>query len=76
MAKKGKYVSLIERIFLDKYKKGDSEVPFQRDDIISYAQKLNISVPKNIGDVILLILPRSLLGFKLNQYTTPKNTVV
>ena len=28
------------------------------------------------GNVILLILSRSLLGLKLSQYTTPKNTVV
>lgn len=71
MAKKGKYVSLIERIFLDKYKKGDSEVPFQRDDIISYAQKLNISVPKNIGDVIYSFRYRTALPESIMK-TAPK----
>lgn len=49
---KGKYATLIERIFLDNYKKGDTEVPFMREDIIGYAKKLNIDVPKNVGDVL------------------------
>ena len=31
---------------------------------------------RNIGEVILLILSKSLFGLRLIQYTTPKNTVV
>lgn len=50
--KKGKYVQLIENIFLDKYNPGDTEVPFQREDIIDYAGRLGITVPKNLGDVL------------------------
>ena len=50
--KPSKYASIMEAIFLDAYSDGMVKVPFNRDAIIEYAAKLNISVPKNVGDVV------------------------
>ena len=46
------YRALIERIFLDRYKPGDTSVPFGRDDIPDAAEALGLGRPKNLGDVI------------------------
>lgn len=50
--KKNKYTSIIESIFLDQYKDGDSSVNFTREDIENKSRQLNIGLPKNLGDVI------------------------
>lgn len=47
-----RYSKLIESIFLEKYKKGDHEVYFERPDLEKKAEELNISLPKNLGDII------------------------
>ena len=49
---KNRYEQIIERIFLSKYQSGMREVDFLRQDIIDVAEELNISLPKNIGDLI------------------------
>lgn len=48
----GRYALLIERVFLDRYVKGATEVSFSREDIIFAAQQLAVEVPKNVGDVL------------------------
>ena len=52
MAKANRYSQIIEAIFLKSYKKGITEIPFTRDEIISTAVKLKIQLPKNIGDIL------------------------
>jgi len=52
MPEPNRYVQIIERIFLSHYKKGDTEVPFEREDIVRVAQELGVRLPKNLGDVI------------------------
>lgn len=56
MAKKprlsNRYQSLIEKIFLDRYAEGKIALPFIREDIEIAAQALEISLPKNIGDIL------------------------
>lgn len=52
MAKVNRYSKIIEAIFLKSYKKGVTEVPFTRDDIVSTARKLKIPLPKNLGDLL------------------------
>ncbi|MDR2642389.1 MAG: hypothetical protein LBC74_06305 [Planctomycetaceae bacterium] len=47
-----RYEKLIEEIFLKNYKDGVSEVPFLREEFIATAEKLEIELPKNIGDII------------------------
>ena len=52
MTKLNRYAQIIERIFLDKFRKGAAEVPFERDDIVRVASRLGIQLPKNIGDLV------------------------
>jgi hypothetical protein len=47
-----RYSRIIEEIFFKFYKREDSVVAFERIDIESAAAKLNITLPKNLGDVI------------------------
>jgi hypothetical protein len=54
-AKKGspnRYIQIIERIFLNRFKRGATEVVFGREEIESVAKELKIKLPKNLGDVI------------------------
>lgn len=52
MSKHNVYSQIIEDIFFQYYSSGDSVVPFERDDIARAAGRLNISLPKNLGDVV------------------------
>jgi len=53
MAKRtGIYAKIIEKIFFSKYKEGMKAVAFAREDIVNFANKLNIALPKNLGDVV------------------------
>lgn len=47
-----RYTKIIEHIFSGKYKSGDREVEFHRDELVSAATKLGIKLPKNLGDVV------------------------
>jgi hypothetical protein len=49
---KNRYVRIIERIFVKRYRRGASKVPFERTDIIETAAALGIPLPKNLGDII------------------------
>ena len=46
-----RYSAIIEAIFKAKYERGMREVDFEREDIVRYARKLKIKVPKNLGDL-------------------------
>ncbi len=50
--KANRYAQIIEKIFLDRYEMGDTEVAFSRDDIADAASELGIELPKNQGDVL------------------------
>ena len=50
--KKNRYSPIIETIFLKYFKRGTSEISFERSDIIQAAEKLSMKLPKNIGDVL------------------------
>ncbi len=47
-----RYSQIIERIFLEKYKNGMTELAFSREDIVRTGKKIGIKLPKNLGDVI------------------------
>jgi len=47
-----KYTRIVELLFRRKYRRGTTRVEFTRDEIVSAARKLQITVPKNLGDVI------------------------
>jgi hypothetical protein len=52
MIKQKIYASIIEKIFLAKFKPGLREVDFEREDIVKFGGKLKISLPKNLGDLV------------------------
>jgi hypothetical protein len=50
--RKNRYNQLLEDIFASRYQPGDSQVDFARVDLETTAAKLNITLPKNLGDVL------------------------
>ncbi len=63
--RQGIYQSIIEKIFLSKFRAGMREVAFEGQDIVKFANKLKIPLPKNLGDLIYSFryrasLPRSI----------------
>lgn len=52
MKKPNRYAQIIESIFSSHYKRGIEEFEFDREEFESIARKLNIDLPKNLGDII------------------------
>ena len=52
MAKTNRYSQIIEDIFFQHYSDGDTVVQFAREDIVRSAERLDIPLPKNLGDVV------------------------
>lgn len=52
MRELNRYGQIIEKVFISHYEKGQTEVEFEREEIIQAASALGIRLPKNIGDVI------------------------
>ncbi len=52
MPELNRYSQIIEDIFLSRFKPGKTKVPFERKDMVETAKRLNIDIPKNIGDII------------------------
>ncbi len=50
--KLNRYSQLVEKIFTDRYQAGDVAVNFSRSDIELASAELDVSLPKNIGDVL------------------------
>lgn len=46
------YSQIIEKVFLAGFQSGMREVEFSREDIVRFAGELDISLPKNLGDLI------------------------
>lgn len=51
-AKPNRYQAILQKIFLDRYAIGQTEVPFRREDLLTAAADLGLDAPKNLGDVI------------------------
>jgi hypothetical protein len=47
-----RYTRIVEKIFEERFKPGNVEVPFSRDDIVETARALDVKLPKNLGDVL------------------------
>lgn len=72
MAKRpNRYSALVEKIFLDRYSKGDRLVEFERADIKSAAAELSITLPENLGDVLYAFRFRTSLPERI-LHTQPK----
>ena len=62
-----RYAAIIEAIFHAKYERGHRAVDFAREDIVTFASALNVSLPKKLGDLIYSFryrtdLPASILA--------------
>ena len=62
-----RYQSLIESIFFDHYEDAIESFEFDRDDLVSKADQLGMTLPRNLGDVIYSVryrtpLPASVLN--------------
>lgn len=54
-ASSNRYHALIEKIFFDGYQRDSTEIPWIRSDLEDAAKVLNITLPKNLGDVVYSI---------------------
>ena len=61
MRRQNRYSSILERIFLSKFKAGMKEVDFERVEIEQAARQFRIKLPKNIGDLIYTFRYRAIL---------------
>lgn len=52
MPARKRHSGIIREIFRTQYKDGQDEVDFVREDIVTFAQKPNIELPRNPGDSI------------------------
>jgi hypothetical protein len=59
--KANRYSAIIEKIFFSKYQRGMREVPFERHEMETFAAKLKIHLPKNLGDLVYSFRYRTLL---------------
>lgn len=66
-SKANRYLQIIESIFFKHYREGATEVPFERSDLIKSAGKLDIKLPKNLGDVIYSFRYRTGLPKSITQ---------
>mgnify|MGYP000254313458 CR=1 FL=1 len=48
----GKYDSIIRSIFSEHYVAGTTSIRFEREELSARAKALNISTPKNLGDIV------------------------
>lgn len=60
-----RYHQLIEKIFFDSYKKGATEIAFERKALKDAAKALGIALPDNLGDVIYSIRFRTPMPAKV-----------
>jgi len=65
--KVNRYSAIIEKLFFSKYEKGMREVPFERAELEEVASKLNIKLPKNLGDLVYTFRYRALLPEKITS---------
>lgn len=67
----GVYEQIVEKIFLDRFKKGTKSVEFEREDIPRAAKDLGLARPKNLGDVVSAYRFRKPMPAKVTA-TAPK----
>lgn len=49
---RARYDRIIEKVFLHHYREGATRLSFDREELVSAAEQLGISAPKNLGDII------------------------
>jgi hypothetical protein len=68
---RNRYILILQKIFDEKYKPGDTEVPFSREDIVSTAEALGLERPKNLGDLLYSFRFRSKLPDSITEKAPP-----
>jgi len=63
--KKNRYSLIIEDIFFNSYSLETKEIPFSRENIEETATKLNIKLPKNLGDLLYSFRYRTALPINI-----------
>lgn len=56
-----RYTKILEAVFAKHFKKGMTEIEFERTEISQVADKLGITLPKNLGDVLYSFRYRTFL---------------
>lgn len=54
-----RYKQLVEKIFFDRYKAGDTSIDWERKDLEAAASDLNVTLPLNLGDVVYALRYRT-----------------
>lgn len=67
-----RYSKILEAIFLKRFKKGITEIKFERTEFSQVAEKLGIVLPKNLGDVLYSFRYRTALPKSITS-KAPKN---
>jgi len=62
-----RYAQIIERIFFSHYTQGATEVCFERKEIETVAQDLQINLPKNLGDIVYSFRYRAALPTSIRE---------
>ncbi len=68
---KARYARIIEKIFFSHYREGVTQLTFSREEIIAVAKKLDIELPKNLGDVIYSFRYRATLPAAIREKAPP-----
>lgn len=66
-----RYAAILADIFLSKYEDGQQEVAFERPDLVTSSNRLDIELPKNLGDIIYSFRHRVPLPDEITQ-TAPE----
>lgn len=66
-----RYTRILEAIFVNHYRKGTTEIEFERSEITQVADELGIELPKNLGDVLYSFRYRTALPKSITS-KTPK----
>ena len=74
--KKNRNSAIIEAVFHTRYEDGRREVSFNREDLVAFAANLNISLPKNLGDIIYTFRYRTELPDSIREIAPEGETWV
>ena len=52
IAKPNRYAEIVAEVFRKNYKRGEQNVPFEREEFVAAAEERGVQLPKNLGDAI------------------------
>jgi len=69
--KANRYSAIIEKVFFSKYKHGMRELAFERKEMEKFASKLDVMLPKNLGDLVYSFRYRTKLPEQITSLAGP-----